>query len=422
MKRSNYSRSWTAALAVALAAVLAMLGAACAPSASSPGAPLAPAPGQAQGPRAAEAGENAQVSSEMEPEIEFFGAIESIGADAWTIDGQAVRLTEQTRIKDAAELHDRVRVHARVMADGSLAAREIERAGDDMFGRQGAQFEFTGAVEAMDAAAWAVDGQSVAITAHTEIKGGIEAGDLVKVHALVGAGSSLIAREIELAREDQPAIPGVEVEFHGALETVGAGAWTIGGMTFHVTAATEIEGGVGVGDFVKAHARRQSDGSLWAREIEREEEQRREGGEVEFSGTVEAMGADGWTIDGMTVHVTAQTEIEDGIDVGDFVKVHTQVAADGSLVAREIKLDESGSGDAENDNDDNGNANDNGDDNQNGNNNDNGNDDNQNDNENGDNGNDNQNANENDNQNGNDNGNDNGGDGDNENGNDNGDD
>ena len=355
MRRSKSSRKWTTALAVALAAVLAMLGAACAPSASSP------APGQAQGPRAAEAtvekseaGEVSPDSPEMEPEIEFFGAIESIGADAWTIDGQTVRLTEQTRIKDAAELHDRVRVHARVMADGALVAHEIERAGDDMPGRQGAQIEFTGTVAAMDAGAWTIDGQSVAVTAHTEIESGIEAGALVRVHALVGAGGSLIAREIELAGEGEPAIPGVEVEFRGALETMGADAWTIGGLTFRVTAATEIEG---------------------------------------------------------------------DIEVGDFVEVHAQVEADGSLVAREIRPDESGSGDVENDNDDNGNANGNGDDNQNGNNNDNGNDDNQNDNENGDNGNDNQNANENDddNQNGNDNGNDNGGDdnGNGDNGNDN---
>jgi hypothetical protein len=267
---------WTA---LALAAALAMLGTACAPSASSPDAPLAPAPGQAQASGTVEAtverpetGGTAQVSPEMEPEIEFFGAIESMGADAWTI----------------------------------------------------------------------------------------------------------------------------------------------GAMTFRATAATEIEDGLAVGDFVKVHARRQNDGSLWAREIEREEDQQREGGEVEFSGTLQAMGADAWTIDGMAVRVTAQTEIEDGIEVGDFVEVHMQVEADGSLVAREIKLHESGSGDVENDNDDNGNANDNGDDNQNVN--DNGNDNNQNDNENGDNDNDNQNDNDDDNQNGNDNGNDNGGD---DNGNDN---
>ncbi len=424
MKRSNSSRMWTAALAVALAAALAMLGAACAPSASSP------APGQAQSPGAAEAtlekpeaGEDTPDSPEVEPEIEFFGAIESIGTDAWTIDGQTVQIGAHTQIRDAVQLSERARVHARVMADGSLVAREIERAGDDMPGRQGAQIEFTGTVEAMAAAAWTVDGQSVAVTAHTEIKGGIEAGDLVKVHALVGAGGSLTAREIELAGEGEPAIPGVEVEFRGALEAMDADAWTIGAMTFRATAATEIEDGLEVGDFVKVHARQQGDGSLWAREIEREEEQRREGGEVEFSGTLEAMGADGWTIDGMTVHVTTQTEIEDGVEVGDFVEVHAHVEAGGSLVAREIKLDESGSGDVENDNDDNGNANDNGDDNQNGNNNDNGNDDNQNGNDNDDNGNDNQNANENDddNQNGNDNGNDNGSDdnGNGDNGNDN---
>ena len=413
MKHSTSSRKWTAALAVALAAALAMLGAACAPSTSSPEAQLAPVPEQAQALDAAEAtvekseaGEDAPGSPGMEPEIEFFGAVESMGADAWAIAGQTVQIGAQTQVRDAVQLTERVRVRARVMADGSLVAREIEQSGDDMPGQPGAQIEFTGAVEAMAADTWTIDSQSVAITAHTEIKGSIQAGDLVKVHARVGIDGSLTAREIELAGADEPEIPGVEVEFRGAVEAMGADAWTIGGMTFRVTATTEIETGIEAGDFVKVHARRQADSSLWAREIEREEDQRRDGVEVEFSGTVEAMGAGAWTIDGMTVHVTAQTEIEDGIDVGGFVEVHARVEADGSLVAREIKLDESGSGDVGNDNDDNGNNN--GDDNQNGN-------------DNGDNGNDNQNdnANENDdNQNGNDNGN---GDDDNQNGNDNGD-
>jgi len=436
MRHSTSSYKWAIA---ALAAALAILGAACAPSVSSPEAPLAPAPEQAQAVDSAEAavekpeaGEDAPGSPEMEPEIEFFGAVESMGADAWAIAGQTVQIDAQTQVRDAVQLSERVRVRAHVMADGSLAAREIELSGDDMPGQPGAQIEFAGEVEAMAADAWTIDGQSVAITAHTEIKGSIRVGDRVKVHARVGADGALTAREIEPAGEDEPVIPGVEVEFRGAVEAMGADAWTIGGMTFRVTAATEIEAGLEVGDFVKVHARRQAGGSLWAREIEREDDQPGAGAEVEFSGTVEAMGAGAWTIDGMTVHVTAQTEIEAGIGVGDFVEVHARVEADGSLVARQIKLDDSGSGDVDNDNDDNANDNrddnqndndnrndndDNGNDNQNDNGNDNG-DDNQNGNDNGndDNGNDNQNDNDDDNQNDNDNGNEN-----DDNGNDNGD-
>src|SRR5512139_244525 len=59
--------------------------------------------------------------------------------------------------------------------------------------------EFTGVVEVMASDSWVVSGQTVAVTAATEIKPGVEIGALVKVHVARQADGSLWAREIEAA-------------------------------------------------------------------------------------------------------------------------------------------------------------------------------------------------------------------------------
>jgi len=74
-------------------------------------------------------------------------------------------------------------------------------------------------------------------------------------------------REGEREREDE----GSEHEFKGTIEAIAGNAVTIDGQTVLVTAQTEIEGSISVGDFVEVHAWAQ-DGSLWAREIEREDD------------------------------------------------------------------------------------------------------------------------------------------------------
>ena len=50
--------------------------------------------------------------------------------------------------------------------------------------------------------AWIIDGQTIKVTAMTEIKGSPVVGDQVKLHAIVGDDGSLTAREIEPALDD----------------------------------------------------------------------------------------------------------------------------------------------------------------------------------------------------------------------------
>jgi uncharacterized membrane protein YgcG len=65
-------------------------------------------------------------------------------------------------------------------------------------------FEFNGVVESMGPDFWFVGGRTIAISTMTEIKGAVEVGDLVKVHAIRNADGTFQAREVEtvLASDD----------------------------------------------------------------------------------------------------------------------------------------------------------------------------------------------------------------------------
>ena len=70
--------------------------------------------------------------------------------------------------------------------------------------------------------------------------------------------------------------------------------------------------------------------------------------EVEFTGIVESINGNTWTIGGRTVVVDSTTELTGFISVGQQVKVHASMGLDGSLAAREIEL--AGGVDVENNN------------------------------------------------------------------------
>jgi hypothetical protein len=202
-----------------------------------------------------------------------------------------------------------------------------------------------------------ISGVSVDVTSETEIGPGILVGSLVKVHASVDADGRLLAREIELAEgaadedsdaADDPGEPpelGEDFHFSGTVESMGADAWVIGGTTFAVDGNTQIDSGIAVGTFVRVEALVVANGAPLALEIESDapddddDGDQDEGEELEFFGTVDAIGADSWTIAGMTFLITADTEIDEGLVVGSLVKVEATGAADGVMTATEIEQD-----------------------------------------------------------------------------------
>ena len=63
--------------------------------------------------------------------------------------------------------------------------------------------------------------------------------------------------------------------------------------------------------------------------------------DIEFTGTLESMPDGGmtgtWTVEGMDVMVTADTELDEGLTIGASVKVEGSFAEGGAVIAREIE-------------------------------------------------------------------------------------
>ncbi len=176
-------------------------------------------------------------------DLHWVGTVEAIGATQWTVSGIVLSVDATSRIDSGLALGDPAEVEAAFLADGRLFAREIQGvSASSSAPLQGSELEFVGLVEAIGMNSWTVAGFEVAITAQTEIKGTLAVGDLTKVHALVGQGGKLTAREIEpasAALSDDEFVD--EVEFAGKVESFGASAWNFSGTcTISATRKPEL--------------------------------------------------------------------------------------------------------------------------------------------------------------------------------------
>jgi hypothetical protein len=291
-----------------------------------------------------------------EKETEFAGVVESIAPDAWVVSGVTFAITPQTEIKGTIIVGDQVRIETLIGTDGTNTALEIklaeEKNGSD---EKGLESEFSGIVESIGLDSWTVSGQVFAITPQTEIEGTIVVGDLVKIEAVTGTDGIVTAHEIKLAEESTPSTGDhTEMEFEGIVESIGPDSWTVGGQVFAITSDTEIEGTILVGDLVKIEALVGTDGTATAHEIKPVKEEgnsSEEGSDADFTGIVESIGLDSWTVGGQVFAITADTEIKGTIIIGDTVKVEARTNPDGTLTAHEIKIlgsDDSNNHDSEN--------------------------------------------------------------------------
>jgi hypothetical protein len=83
-----------------------------------------------------------------------------------------------------------------------------------------------------------------------------------------------------------------------------------------------------VGDLVSVKALRQSNGELWAKSITPIR-----GTEVQIDGTIEGFGGDSITVDGQTMTITSETQINGTPEVGRRAQVRALQMPDGSLIA-----------------------------------------------------------------------------------------
>jgi hypothetical protein len=212
-------------------------------------------------------GVNAPASESI---FELIGTIERMAPAAWTINGLVLAILPETEIHGSFRVGELAKVHAVLTLEGSLAAREIDPVqARDPATLAGAEFDFSGTVEAMAVDEWTVGGTTFAVTPQTEIKALFDIGDLARVHLMVLADGALVAREIEATDAIlDDASAGDEVEFVGFIDSIATDHWVVGGRTLAITPQTEIMGTFDLGDPVKVHAIVGSGGNLTAREIE----------------------------------------------------------------------------------------------------------------------------------------------------------
>ena len=132
-----------------------------------------------------------------------------------------------------------------------------------------------------------------------------------------------------------PAEPVFRISGEGEVSQTGA-VWIIAGQTFQTNEATRIVGNPQIGDLVRVEGHLLPDGGRVADRILLL--QRATTNRFRLTGEVEATGGGTWTIAGQSILVNDSTRIEDGISVGNTVRVEGVIQPGGALLAERIRL------------------------------------------------------------------------------------
>jgi hypothetical protein len=258
------------------------------------------------------------------PRISGEGEAQEITASAWRIAGQTLLVNASTLILGEPQVGDRVLFEGRLLADGTKVADRITL----LSRRITNTFQFIGTVEASGAEAWTISGRTVRVNAETFIQAGIAVSDTVEASGNIAADGTLIATRIErLESATEP------FTLTGVVQSIGEAVWTVSGITFTVTPSTTIEAGIVVSDVVRVQGVVLSDGTRQASSIAEVDD----GivGEFEFTGIV--ISAEPWNVSGVPLATDDETEIDEGIRVGNRVRVEGRILADGTYLATEIE-------------------------------------------------------------------------------------
>lgn len=311
----------------------------------------------------AESSESESSSHEAEPAgyFELVGTLFANDGEQWDVSGITVVVSPTTELKGTLEVGMLVKVEGTLQADGSVLAREIKPAltgadpenngnvdpgnphdGDD-------ESELIGTLTAMvDESTWTLNGViTIILDENTELESGITVGEMIKVEGALQEDGSILARQIKrFAFEKMNGKTAFgESEIVGKLdEMIDENTWTVSGITVMLNDQTEREGSFEVGVTVKVEGMFQADGSILAREVkvvtatgESPEKVKEHQGEFELVGKLTVMDGTTWTVDGVSIIVSAATELKGKLEVGMTVKVEGTLNDDGSVDAREIK-------------------------------------------------------------------------------------
>jgi len=198
-----------------------------------------------------------------EIKVRFTGKIEAMGAQAWTVDGQTVRINSSTRIDESlgrAAVGGTATVLAIRQDDQNLLALEIQIASPPPTPEQ--PFEFQGLIESWSATQWVVGGHVLIVNGATAIDGSPQKGLLAEVKALRQGDGALLAKHIVVQ------LPTEEVQFEGLIQVLNGGEWVIEGVTVRIDVQTQIHGTPVVGAVAEVQGLLLPDGAVLGRRID----------------------------------------------------------------------------------------------------------------------------------------------------------
>ena len=251
------------------------------------------------------------------------GTVDDKEDETWTVAGQAIAVDDDTVVQGEVAEGELVHVEGLVMPDGTLLAQYICPVEDDLQ----SPFDFIGVVQSIADDEWRISGISITVATDTQIDPLLEIGDVARARGWVVEEERWEALSIERVGEHER-----EFEFTGYVETIDP--WKVSGIAFQTRVWTEVEAGIVKGGLVKVSGRIQEDGTWVADEIERIDREKTL--TFELVGRVSSM--DRWEIGPISLTVDDETEIEDGIGIGSWVKVEGRILPDGTWLATEIKL------------------------------------------------------------------------------------
>ena len=220
------------------------------------------------------------------------------------------------------------------------------------------KISFEGIINSMDESHWSVSGIPVVIQPDTEIVAGVDGrntvvpGMWVEVEGTTGSQGEVYANEIHLR----------EYQFNGIVEKISSNNWKISGTPVLITPITQIDPGIRVGDEVTVLIRSEDDG-LFALAILQEmpsivsstpfppvvitptpyEELTIDSEEAHHvDGILDQITANYWIVSGEVIYIVSNTQIDDGIDIGESISVHFTTEQNGSYTAIEITRNENG--------------------------------------------------------------------------------
>ena len=212
--------------------------------------------------------------------LRLHGVVGSVGTESWTIVAAddtttVVKVGTETKFNGDPKVGDTVDVLARRQSDGSLLAILIMKS---VLPPTVETERFNGTVKAISTTSLTVGPKAgnrpdrlFTVNGETQLVGAPKVGDDVSVLARKQADGSWLA--LVVAKTATAGPTRMEVAFDGVVKSVAASplkaSWVVGTTEVFVTPMTRVKGDPRVGDTVHVEGLKSSDGSVWAKSIEK---------------------------------------------------------------------------------------------------------------------------------------------------------